>query len=72
AQQIALYQAKQIYTAYMNNVKYRFGQHLRRLVNLLLDIKNRRNNLKTQLQNEGLSQREISARLTTEIYEPAK
>ncbi|KAI8379670.1 uncharacterized protein BYT42DRAFT_636322 [Radiomyces spectabilis] len=58
--------------AYMNNVKYRFGQHLRSLVNLLLDIKNRRNNRKVQLQNEGLSQREISARLTTEIYEPAK
>ncbi|KAI8388856.1 uncharacterized protein BYT42DRAFT_643006 [Radiomyces spectabilis] len=64
-QQIALYQVKQIFTAYINNIKERFGPHLRRLVNLLLVIKNRQNNLKAQLQNEGLSQREISARLST-------
>ncbi|KAI8388281.1 uncharacterized protein BYT42DRAFT_559567 [Radiomyces spectabilis] len=30
AQQIALYQAKQIHTAYINNVKCHFGQHFAR------------------------------------------
>ncbi|KAI8378072.1 uncharacterized protein BYT42DRAFT_645586 [Radiomyces spectabilis] len=54
-QQNALYQAKQIHATYTSNLKYRFRQHLWHLVNLLLDVKNQRNNLKVRLQNEGLS-----------------
>ncbi|KAI8388007.1 uncharacterized protein BYT42DRAFT_602633 [Radiomyces spectabilis] len=39
AQQTALYGDAKIYVAYMNNVQMRFGQHLRRAVNVLLDVR---------------------------------
>lgn len=70
--QIALYQANTIVTSYLNGVMNGFGQQLRRIVNLLLDVKNRSRQRKAELAEQGLSQTEIKSQVAEEIYAPAK
>jgi hypothetical protein len=42
AQQTARIEGGKIYVSYVNNIRTRFGQHLRRLINVLLDVKSRK------------------------------
>ena len=70
-QQTAMYESRKIFQSYDQNIAMRFGQHLRRLINHLLDIKNRRKKLQEDLKKEGKTEDQIKKALRTEIYVPA-
>ena len=72
AQQIALYQANTIVTCYLNVVMNGFGQQFRRIINRVLDVKNRAQRLKTELAQQGASQDTIKAQVEQEVYGPAR
>ncbi|KAM3578690.1 hypothetical protein VKS41_008890 [Umbelopsis sp. WA50703] len=71
-QQIALYQANTIVTSYLNSAMNGFGQQLRRIVNRLLDVKNRAQRLTAELAEQRLSQSGIKSRVAEEVRLPAK
>ncbi|KAI9311890.1 hypothetical protein BX666DRAFT_1993785 [Dichotomocladium elegans] len=50
----------------------RFGQHLRRAVNTLLDIRRQKAIMERDLLDQGLSIEEISARILETVIEPAR
>jgi hypothetical protein len=70
--QIALYQANTIVTSYLNSIMNGFGQQLRRIVNRLLDVKTRAQQLTTELTEQGLSQTDIKSRVAQEVHLPAR
>ncbi|OZJ04686.1 hypothetical protein BZG36_02542 [Bifiguratus adelaidae] len=72
AQQIALYQATTIHTAYLNNVKLRFGQQLRRIVNRLLNLKERKQSLKDELEHKNYNSENIKQTIEDTIIKPAR
>ncbi|KAI9319739.1 hypothetical protein BX666DRAFT_1812039, partial [Dichotomocladium elegans] len=49
------YEGTRIYTAYVNNVHMRFGQHLRRVINVILNLRQRKADRKRELIAQGLS-----------------
>ncbi|KAL0074976.1 hypothetical protein J3Q64DRAFT_1610756, partial [Phycomyces blakesleeanus] len=72
AHQIAMYEATKIHTTYIVNIKLRFGQHLCRVINILLDIKNRQRELTQQLRSQRATEERIKRMLTEHIFEPAR
>jgi hypothetical protein len=71
-QQIALYQANTIVTSYLNSIMNGFGQQLRRIVNRLLDVKARSQQLTAVLEEQGLSRTEIKSRVAEQVHSPAR
>jgi ABC-type transporter MlaC component len=69
--QISQYQGKAIEGAYLNNVQNGFGNQLRRVVNRLLNIKERAQQMKQSLIHEGIDEEEVGRRLRSDIYRPA-
>jgi hypothetical protein len=61
-----------MYTAYANNIRMRFGNHLRRAVNTLLNIRTRMAQLRRELRQNGSDQETISRRIFEEITRPAR
>jgi hypothetical protein len=53
-QQSSLYEGTKIYVPYVNNVTMNFGNHLRRAVNVLLDVANRKIIFARQLVAAGI------------------
>ncbi|KAI8053888.1 hypothetical protein BDF22DRAFT_644024 [Syncephalis plumigaleata] len=49
AQQSATYEAKKMYVAYTNNVRLRFGDHLRRAINKFFDIKEKLKDMRKEM-----------------------
>ena len=72
AQQSAIIEGTKIYTAYANNVHLRFGQHLRRAVNALLNIRQRIVDLRRVLSARGMNDDEIKHRIRQDIILPAQ
>ncbi|CEG76128.1 hypothetical protein RMATCC62417_11065 [Rhizopus microsporus] len=72
AQQPAIIEGTKIYTAYVNNVRLRFGQHLRRAVNSLLRIWQRIVDLRRDLSAQGMDDDEIKHRIRQDIFLPAQ
>jgi hypothetical protein len=69
--QVSLYQGKAVATAYLNTVENGFGNQLRRIVNRLLNVKERAEQMKQVLLQEGIQEEEVNRRLRSEIYQPA-
>ncbi|KAJ2553176.1 hypothetical protein EV175_003028, partial [Coemansia sp. RSA 1933] len=68
--QVAMYEVKKIRVAYLNTVMNNFGNELRRAINLLLDIKQRKNMLCVEIADAtGLGYKQ---RLEAEILAPAR
>ena len=57
--------------AYLNNVQNGFGNQLRRVINRLLNIKERAQQMKQSLIHEGMDEEEVDRRLRSDIYQPA-
>jgi hypothetical protein len=72
AQQIALFQANTVVTAYLNSIMNGFGQQLRRVVNSLLGVKDRASQRRAELRQQGRTAAFISSRLEEEVYAPAR
>ncbi|OZJ06846.1 hypothetical protein BZG36_00040 [Bifiguratus adelaidae] len=70
AQQSALIEGKKMYVAY-TNIKMRFGQHLQRVINVLLDINNRKQQMNRELIDGGLSAEEAKDIVRQAIILPA-
>ena len=71
AQQTARIEGKKIYVSYVNNIKTRFGQHLRRLINVLLDVKSRKAAMTAQLIQGGITEQEAKAIVNRMITVPS-
>jgi hypothetical protein len=71
SQQIALYQAKAIEASYLNRVENYYGQHLKRIVNCLLDVKGRKKALQKELKERFVPEEDIKKSLAEEIFQPA-
>ncbi|PHZ17987.1 uncharacterized protein RHIMIDRAFT_14714 [Rhizopus microsporus ATCC 52813] len=61
-----------IYTAYVNNVHLRFGQHLRCAVNVLLDIRQQTAGLRRDLSIQVMDDDEIKHCIRQDIILPAQ
>ncbi|ORE11370.1 hypothetical protein BCV72DRAFT_300954, partial [Rhizopus microsporus var. microsporus] len=72
AQQSAITEGTKIYTAYVNNVHLRFGQHLRCAVSALLRIRQRTADLRRDLSAQGMDDDEIKHRIRQDIFLPAQ
>ncbi|RCH78695.1 hypothetical protein CU097_001246 [Rhizopus azygosporus] len=72
AQQSAIIKGTNIYTTYANNVHLRFGQHLQRAVNVLLNTRQRIVDLRRVLSAQGMNDDEIKHRIHQDIILPAQ
>ena len=70
AQQIALYECTKIQTAYHNNIKAHFGNRLRQFVNIILQKKERANNLRKEMKENGSDEKAIKSAIRSKIYGP--
>lgn len=68
--QIALYQGNAICTAYINNVENQFGSTFRHVINVLLDVKSRRNQLRQTMKTAGYEAETINDTIRRQITDP--
>ncbi|KAJ2472821.1 hypothetical protein IWW56_006078, partial [Coemansia sp. RSA 2131] len=68
----ANYVAKEMLTAYHNNVMQNFGNTWRRTINTLLNCKQRQTELVAQLEAEDKSVLEIKCKCEAQIWGPAR
>ncbi|KAJ2569580.1 hypothetical protein IW140_002988 [Coemansia sp. RSA 1813] len=66
--QTAQFEAARIYTAYMNNIQTKFGQYLRRAVNVLLKTRERKRDLEEAMK--GRTADEIKEAYEDQIWKP--
>ncbi|KAJ1662267.1 hypothetical protein EV178_006033, partial [Coemansia sp. RSA 1646] len=66
--QTAQFEAARIYTAYINNIQTKFGQHLRRAVNVLLKTRERKKDLEEAMK--GRTTDEIKEAYEDQIRRP--
>ncbi|KAJ2568130.1 hypothetical protein IW140_004127 [Coemansia sp. RSA 1813] len=66
--QTAQFEAARIYTAYVNNIQTKFGQYLRRAVNVLLKTRERKRDLEEAMK--GRTADEIKKAYEDQIWEP--
>ncbi|KAJ2566788.1 hypothetical protein IW140_004790 [Coemansia sp. RSA 1813] len=66
--QTAQFEAARIYTAYVNNIQTKFGQYLRRAVNVLLKIRERKRDLEEAMK--GRTTDEIKEAHEDQIWKP--
>lgn len=71
ATQIALYEADKIKVAYLNSIKNHFGQQFRKVINLLFDLKNKKNAMHADLKRQGFSDKEIKDTIYQKLVIPA-
>jgi hypothetical protein len=55
----------------LNSVENYYGQHLRRIVNCLLDVKGRKEALQKELKERFVPEEGIKQSLAEEIFQPA-
>ncbi|KAJ1666908.1 hypothetical protein EV178_001822 [Coemansia sp. RSA 1646] len=68
--QTAQFEAARIYTAYMNNILTKFGQYLRRAVNILLKTRERKRDLEEAMA--GRTADEIKEAYEDQIWKPGR
>ncbi|KAJ2569591.1 hypothetical protein IW140_002999 [Coemansia sp. RSA 1813] len=68
--QTAQFEAARIYTAYMNNIQTKFGQYLRRAVNVLLKTRERKRDLEEAMK--GRTADEIKEAYEDQIWKPGR
>ncbi|KAJ1662452.1 hypothetical protein EV178_005884, partial [Coemansia sp. RSA 1646] len=66
--QTAQFEAARIYTAYVNNIQTKFGQHLRRAVNVLLKTRERKRLLEEAMKSRTTD--EINEAYEDQIWKP--
>ncbi|KAJ1770307.1 hypothetical protein LPJ74_003311 [Coemansia sp. RSA 1843] len=66
--QTAQFEAARIYTAYVNNIQTKFGQHLRRAVNVLLKTRERKRDLEEAMKGRTVD--EIKKAYENQIWKP--
>ncbi|KAI8055234.1 hypothetical protein BDF22DRAFT_618639 [Syncephalis plumigaleata] len=70
AQQSATYEARKMYVAYTNNVRLRFGDHLRRAINEHFKVKKKLKDMRDGLPKDVTA--DVIRKKTSAITEPAK
>ncbi|KAJ1768668.1 hypothetical protein IW140_000799 [Coemansia sp. RSA 1813] len=68
--QTARFEATRIYTAYVNNIQTKFGQYLRRVVNVLLKTRERKRDLEEAMK--GRTADEIKEAYEDQIWKPGQ
>ncbi|KAJ1772058.1 hypothetical protein LPJ74_001793 [Coemansia sp. RSA 1843] len=68
--QTAQFEAARIYTAYINNIQTKFGQHLRRAVNVLLKTRERKRDLEEVMK--GRTADEIKEAYEDQVWKPGR
>ncbi|KAJ1718612.1 hypothetical protein LPJ53_006420, partial [Coemansia erecta] len=68
--QSAMYEAKQMVTAYENNIALHFGNYLRAVANKLLRVKERKAQLRAQLAAQNRHRTDINSTIRTMITQP--
>ncbi|KAJ1769179.1 hypothetical protein LPJ74_004240 [Coemansia sp. RSA 1843] len=68
--QTAQFEAARVYTAYVNNIQTKFGQYLRRAVNVLLKTRERKKNLEEAMK--GRTADEIKEAYEDQIWKPGR
>ncbi|KAJ1665957.1 hypothetical protein IW140_002883 [Coemansia sp. RSA 1813] len=68
--QTAQFEAARIYTAYVNNIQTKFGQYLRRAVNVLLKTRERKRDLEEAMK--GRAADEIKEAYEDQIWKPGR
>lgn len=71
SQQHAGYIATEILTCYTNNIKNNFGNRLRQVINLLLEIRIKSDNMKNELKEKNLDAKAIKKQISDNITKPA-
>ncbi|KAI8056096.1 hypothetical protein BDF22DRAFT_324147 [Syncephalis plumigaleata] len=70
AQQSATYEARKMYVAYTNNVRLRFGDHLRRAINEHFKVKKKLKDMRDGLPKDVTA--DVIRKKTNKITEPAR
>lgn len=68
--QIAFYQGKMIEASYLNNVANQFGNYFRHLVNVLLNVKEKKQQLRRRLEEQGIAEDNIKQEISRLITQP--
>jgi hypothetical protein len=71
-QQTSIIEGTKMYTAYANNIHTHFGNHLRRVVNTLLNVRERKANFTRRMEAEGIDRETISQDIHDTITLPAR
>ncbi|KAG1435646.1 hypothetical protein G6F56_013894 [Rhizopus delemar] len=72
SQQSALIEGQKMYVSYSNNIQMRFGSHLRRVVNVMLNVRQRKENLQRVLRARGIAEDQIRDQIAESITTPAR